>query len=304
MVPFSSSFTTALAIVAVVPVSTAVFQNGDTCGVTSRDFMNYNYRSEYMVAGSAGCTIGGGDTATEEESGCFCAPNLEDGQGLGEWEWQCNNIVNFGPNPETGKVCPSKVPVPKGLGELKWVIKNDRARGLDGVEEASDTTPVPIVASVGTESQQQKLSVPCNLDLHPTGRPGDEVCPYSDCDDGGKHSAICACIDLEKYGMGTGTEWVCMHATCECEDSATDTDTGDDTEGAAATVNSETPPLEEEENITVEKEGTPKVDDVAVDLGDDMKGSAAASMTLASTTTTTGLFLFFSFSMMLMMAAM
>merc|ERR1712238_431684 len=157
-----------------------------------------------------------------------------------------------------------------------------------------------IVASVGTESQQQKLSIPCNLDIHPTGRPGDEVCPYSDCDDGGKHSAICACIDLEKYGMGTGTEWVCMHATCECEDSATDTDTGDDTEGAAATVNSETPQLEEGENNNVEKEGTSKVDDVAVDLGDDMKGSAAAaSITLASTTTT-GLFLFFSFSMMLL----
>merc|ERR1712238_389749 len=87
-----------------------------------------------------------------------------------------------------------------------------------------------IVASVGTESQQQKLSIPCNLDIHPTGRPGDEVCPYSDCDDGGQHSAICACIDLEKYGMGTGTEWVCMHATCDCEDSTTDTDTGDDTD--------------------------------------------------------------------------
>merc|ERR1712238_576906 len=158
-----------------------------------------------------------------------------------------------------------------------------------------------IVASVGTESQQQKLSIPCNLDIHPTGRPGDEVCPYSDCDDGGKHSAICACIDLEKYGMGEGTEWVCMHATCECEDSATDTDTGDDTEGAATSI-SDTPPLEEEENNTVEKEGTSKVD-VAVDFGDDMKGSAAASITLASTTTTTGLFLFFSFSMMLMMMA-
>ena len=285
MVPFSSSFTTALAIVvAVVPVSSAVFQNGDTCGVTSRDFMNYNYRSEYMVAGSAGCTIGGGDTATEEESGCFCAPNLEDGQGLGEWQWQCNNIVNFGPNPESGKVCPSKVPVPKGLGELKWVIKSDR------VLEAGDA-PVPVVASVGTESQQQKMSVPCNLDLHPTGRPGDEVCPYSDCDEGGEHSAICACIDLEKYGMGTGTEWVCMHATCDCEDLSTDTD--GDSEGEA-TVTSETPPLEEEKNSNVEKDGPSNVD-VAPDLGDDIKGSAAASITLASTT---GLLLLFSFSML------
>merc|ERR1719491_1447931 len=247
--------------------------------------MNYDYRSDYMVAGSEGCTIGGSDTETE--SGCFCAPNLEDGEGLGEWEWQCNNVVNFGPNPATGKVCPSKVPVPKGLGELSWVIKS--ARALEGVDEAAagDDAPVPVVASVGTESQQQQLSVPCNLDLHPTGRPGDEVCPYSDCDDGGAHSAICACLDLEKYGMGTGTEWVCMHATCQCEDdSATETVTSD-TEGAATSI-SETPPLEEGENNNVEKEGTSKVDDVALDLGDDMKGSAAASITLASTTTTTG----------------
>merc|ERR1719491_2213694 len=264
--------------------------------------MNYNYRSEYMVAGSAGCTIGGVADAATEESGCFCAPNLEDGQGLGEWEWQCNNVVNFGPNPETGKVCPSKVPVPKGLGELSWVIKSDRA--LEGVDEAAgdDTPAVPVVASVGTESQQQQLSVPCNLDLHPTGRPGDEVCPYSDCDDGGAHSAICACLDLEKYGMGTGTEWVCMHATCQCEDdSATETDTDTDGDGdGAATVTSDTPPLMEEgEKNSVEKEeGTSNGEVVELSEETTTGSAAAASLTLASTTT--GLFLFFSFSMMML----
>merc|ERR1719491_2568345 len=297
MVPVSSlSFATTLAAIAAVIIvgdhnnmivavsSSAVFQNGDTCGVTSRDFMNYDYRSDYMVAGSEGCTIGGSDdSGTDTESGCFCAPNLEDGEGLGEWQWQCNNVVNFGPNPATGKVCPSKVPVPKGLGELSWVIKSDRTRALEGVdEEAADDAPVPVVASVGTESQQQQFSVPCNLDLHPTGRPGDEVCPYSDCDDGGEHSAICACIDLEKYGMGTGTEWVCMHATCQCEDSSTDTDTGDDTEGAATSI-SDTQQMEEGENNNLEKEGTSNV--AVADLRDDTKGSAAASTTFASTTT-------------------
>mmetsp|Transcript_49718 Transcript_49718/g.55412 ORF Transcript_49718/g.55412 Transcript_49718/m.55412 type:complete len:310 (+) Transcript_49718:81-1010(+) len=308
MVPVSSSSfaNTLVAIAAVVivgdhniiSVSSSVFQNGDSCGVTSRDFMNYDYRSDYMVAGSEGCTIGGSDDLGTE-SGCFCAPNLEDGEGLGEWEWQCNNVVNFGPNPETGKVCPSKVPVPKGLGELKWVIKSDRARALEGVDEAADDAPpVPVVASVGTESQQQQLSVPCNLDLHPTGRPGDEVCPYSDCDDGGEHSAICACIDLEKYGMGTGTEWVCMHATCQCEDSVTDTDGDGD---GAATVTSDTPPpMEEGEKNSVEKEeGTSNGEVVDVSEETTTGSAAAASLTLASTTTTTGLFVVLSFSMLL-----
>mmetsp|Transcript_4651 Transcript_4651/g.5317 ORF Transcript_4651/g.5317 Transcript_4651/m.5317 type:complete len:310 (-) Transcript_4651:200-1129(-) len=308
MVPVSSSSAnTLVAIAAIIFIvgdhnilsvsSSAVFQKGDTCGVTSRDFMNYDYRSDYMVAGSEGCQIGEGDTT---ESGCFCAPNLEDGEGLGEWEWQCNNVVNFGPNPATGKVCPSKVPVPKGLGELKWVIKSDRARALEGVDdEAADDAPVPVVASVGTESQQQQLSVPCNLDIHPTGRPGDEVCPYSDCDTGGKHSAICACIDLEKYGMGTGTEWVCMHATCQCEDSATETDTDGGTDGDGA-VTSDTPPMEEGEKNSVEKEeGTSNGEVVELSEETTTGSAAAASLTLASTTTTTGLFVVLSFSMLL-----
>eukprot|EP00536_Pseudo-nitzschia_multiseries_P000165 jgi/Psemu1/233351/estExt_Genewise1.C_30098 len=64
--------------------------------------------------------------------------------------------------------------------------------------------------------QSQLQGIPCDTSIHPTGRPGDEVCPYSDCDEGGDHSAICACVDLAKYGMGSGTEWVCMHSTCSC----------------------------------------------------------------------------------------
>jgi hypothetical protein len=75
--------------------------------------------------------------------------------------------------------------------------------------------------------------------LNPTGQPGDEVCPYSDCDEGGDHSAICACIDLKKYGMGEGTEWVCMHATCSCgeeqqEDNGIVVEELNDMSGAAA----------------------------------------------------------------------
>jgi len=42
------------------------------------------------------------------------------------------------------------------------------------------------------------------------------VCPYSECDDGGDTSAICACIDLAKYGLGEGEEWYCLHSTCSC----------------------------------------------------------------------------------------
>ena len=173
--------------------STTVFQDGDTCGVTSSDFLTYSYRSEYLVAGQAGCTLGG-----DGSTGCFCAPDLTDGESLSEWKWQCNNSVVFGPTTDQ-KTCPESVPVPKGFGELD-VVLNRRHRML--------------------QQQQPQQRVPCDTSIHPTGRPGDEVCPYSDCDDGGDHSAICACIDMEQYGMGEGMEWVCMHATCSCGDDA------------------------------------------------------------------------------------
>jgi hypothetical protein len=216
---------TALAVsIVTVGQTVSAFQNGDTCGATSRDFMNYDYLSDYMVAGAAGCSLG-------DDTGCYCAPNLQDEENLGIWEWQCNNninsnsnsnsntnVVNFGPNPSTGKVCPATVPVAKGLGELEFVMKKNRALQSDAASSEKDPSTTTAVVGIGTESQLQKMSVACNTTVHPTGQPGDEVCPYSDCDEGGDHSAICACLDLSKYGMGEGEEWVCMHATCSCED--------------------------------------------------------------------------------------
>lgn len=187
-----------------IATTVSAFQNGDTCGVTSKDFLNYDYFSDYMVAGEAGCTLG-------DETGCFCAPNLADGQSLGEWEWQCNNVVNFGPSVSSSKTCPITTPVAKGLGQLDIIANRNRARALETISSNDNK-----VVSVGTESQQQQIKVTCDTAIHPTGQPGDEVCPYSDCDEGGDHSAICACIDLGKYGIGVGMEWVCMHATCSC----------------------------------------------------------------------------------------
>ncbi|KAG7353581.1 hypothetical protein IV203_002936 [Nitzschia inconspicua] len=161
----------------------AAFRNGDTCGVSSQDFLNYNFQSDFLVAGEEGCTLG-------DDTHCYCAPDLSDGESLGEWKWQCNNSVQFGPSrPE--KICPESVPVTKGMGDLDVVFNR---RGL----------------------QFQPEQVSCDTSIHPTGRPGDEVCAYSSCDEGGDHSAICACVDLEQYGHGEGMEWVCMHATCSC----------------------------------------------------------------------------------------
>lgn len=168
-------------------VSASSFQNGDACGVSSRDFLTYDFRSDFLVAGEQGCTLG-------EDTNCYCAPDLGDGESLGEWKWQCNNSVKFGPS-LSEKVCPESVPVAKGLGDLDVVLNR---RNLQ---------------------QVQTEAVPCDTAINPTGRPGDEFCPYSSCDEGGDHSAICACIDLEQYGMGEGMEWICMHATCSCGES-------------------------------------------------------------------------------------
>ncbi len=51
------------------------------------------------------------------------------------------------------------------------------------------------------------------------------MCPYSECDEGGDTSAICACIDLAKYGFGEGEEWFCLHSTCSCGDELGATET-------------------------------------------------------------------------------
>lgn len=156
------------------------FHEGDTCGVKSSDFFNGYFVGDYLVAGAEGCTLADGQT------GCYCAPDLTDGQSLGEWKWQCNGLVAFGP--ADGKTCPSTIPVPKGYEDLEVVPKQA-------------TTPV----------------VACNTTVNPTGQEGDEVCPYSDCDTGGDTSAICACVDLAKYDLGDGQQWICMHSTCSCE---------------------------------------------------------------------------------------
>jgi hypothetical protein len=182
---FSSSLTVSVVLVVSSTSTTpcVAVQNGDTCGVSSSDFLTYDFRSDFLVAGEEGCTFG-------EATNCYCAPDLNDGESLSEWKWQCDNTVIFGPSlPE--KVCPESVPVGKGLGSLD-VVLNRRA----------------------LQAQQERIS--CNTTINPTGRPGDEFCPYSSCDQGGDHSAICACIDLEQYGLGEGMEWICMHATCSC----------------------------------------------------------------------------------------
>jgi hypothetical protein len=188
MFNFSSLSSIAALLALVATAEVASFLSGDSCGVTSKDFLNYDYQSDYLVSGQEGCNLG-------QDTRCFCAPDLADGESLSEWKWQCNDSVTFGPNVTAGKVCPESIPVSKGLGDLDVVLNR---RDLQ------------------QNSTQQRAS--CDTAVNPTGRPGDEVCPYSSCDEGGDHSAICACIDLSKYGLGDGMEWICMHATCSCGD--------------------------------------------------------------------------------------
>ena len=153
----------------------AVFQEGDTCGITSAKFLQEDFVGEYLVAGQKACTLG-------SKENCYCAPNYE-GDRLSEWIWQCSgddsasSKVAFGPI--QGKTCPTEVPVQK-----QNVIVDD--------------------------------SIDCDTSLHPTGVQADPVCSYSTCDQGGDTSSICACIDKEAYGLGEGTQWVCLHSTCSC----------------------------------------------------------------------------------------
>lgn len=92
----------------------AAFQEGDACGVEASDFVNVDFSGDYLVAGEAGCTLG-------DDTKCYCAPNLNDGQSRGTFEWQCNGSVNFGP--AEGKTCPESVPVPKNSDILGLVPK-------------------------------------------------------------------------------------------------------------------------------------------------------------------------------------
>ena len=171
------------------------FQDGDVCGVIGSDFMNDDFSGDFLVAGAKGCTFG------DLQEGCYCAPDFVDKVSMSEWKWQCGETVKFGP--AEGKVCPDTVPLAKGLPGIFVVPR----RSLDSAEVGA--------AGNGDDVWQP---IECDLSIHPSGRPGDEVCPYSDCDEGGNNSAICGCVELSKYGMGVGQRWFCMHSTCSCVD--------------------------------------------------------------------------------------
>jgi hypothetical protein len=145
------------------------------------NFLEDDFLGSYTVAG-AGCTLSDG---AEQ---CFCAPDLQDDESLSEWKWQCGEDVQFGP--KNDKVCPESVPVPKKYG-------------VDSILFTEEMLGVPVA---------------CDPDIHPTGYPGDEVCAYSECESGGEYSAVCACVDLAQRGVENGgTQWFCLHATCQCE---------------------------------------------------------------------------------------
>jgi hypothetical protein len=166
------------------------FQNGDSCGVKSSDFVNDYFAGKFLVAGTSGCNL------SDDETGCFCAPDFDDQDPLSEWKWQCNDSVDFGP--VDGKVCPDTMPIPK--------------------------ESLPFEIEVSRSAAENTLA--CDTSVHPTGRPGDEVCPYSDCDQGGDTSAICGCVNLANYGMGEGQQWFCLQSTCSCEEEGGMEETG------------------------------------------------------------------------------
>lgn len=170
-------------------------REGDYCNVTSRDFVNPNFLSEYTVAGD-GCTL-----EDDTKSSCFCAPVLNNDEALSDWKWQCGGTVNFGPVP--GKTCPTRVPVPSLLG-----LGNESESGV-------------------VESMLGAGAV-CNSTIHPTGYAGDEVCAYSECESGGDRAAVCACVNTENLGVkGGGEEWFCLHSQCECTLAVAGTEEGD-----------------------------------------------------------------------------
>ena len=175
--------------VAIVVSDSELLQRGDFCGVLGKDFLNENFTGSVAVAGD-GCVSG-------NNTNCLCAPNFDDGQSLSGFVWQCNGDVKFGP--KNGKVCPPKVPVVKSMG-------------IDSIDFSESLLGVP---------------VPCNTSIHPGGRPGDEVCGYSECETGGSFSAICGCVDLGQRDEvdSVGSQWICLHSTCGCkldDDSPTD----------------------------------------------------------------------------------
>jgi hypothetical protein len=153
---------------------------GDTCGIEGSNFLETDFIGSAAVAGD-GCTLG-------SDTNCLCAPNFDDVESLSGFTWQCNGEVQFGP--KNDKVCPEKVPV-------------IHREGVNSIEFNEDLLGVP---------------VPCNTSIHPTGRPGDEVCGYSECESGGSFTAICGCVDLGNRSDVTTSEmqWICLHSTCGC----------------------------------------------------------------------------------------
>mmetsp|Transcript_3500 Transcript_3500/g.6757 ORF Transcript_3500/g.6757 Transcript_3500/m.6757 type:complete len:236 (-) Transcript_3500:284-991(-) len=177
---------------------------GDTCGVLSSDFLNDSFQGEYLVAGGPSSSgSGGGGCTLGTTPGCYCGPEIDGEERLSEWTWQCGDAITFGP--VAPKICPAEVPVP-----------------VDDSEE------------IATMRELGQLN--CDLDLNPGGHPGDEVCGYSDCDDGADFSAVCACVDLSRYGVEGGPQWHCLHSTCSCgeEEEHVHDEDGDDPETSAA----------------------------------------------------------------------
>lgn len=162
-------------------VTALTFDEGDTCGVTSKNFLEAEFLGNYRVAGSEGCAL------RNSTQPCYCAPNLADATSLSEWKWQCGEDVQFGP--KNGKVCPTTVPVLKKYG----------------------------VDSISFSEAMLGVAVECDPTVHPTGYPDDEVCGYSECENGGEYSAICACVSLDDRGVENGgNQWFCLHSTCDC----------------------------------------------------------------------------------------
>lgn len=178
---------TSLRIAALIVAAGAAsaIQEFDACGVLSSDFLNDSFEGQYRVAGPTGCAV-----ADNSEANCFCGPEIDGEERLGEWLWQCGDNITFGP--VSPKTCPAEVPVPvvNGVG-----ITADEIREL---REAGE--------------------MDCDMEMHPGGHPGDEVCGYSNCDEGGDFTAVCACVDLSRYGVEGGPQWHCLHSTCSCGD--------------------------------------------------------------------------------------
>lgn len=166
--------------------SAAVIREFDTCGVLSSDFMNDSFEGQYRVAGPTGCALG---LASSSANDCFCGPEIDGEERLGEWLWQCGDNIAFGP--VSTKTCPAEAPVP--------VINNEAGITADVVRELREAGEMD-----------------CDVDIHPGGHPGDEVCGYSDCDQGGDFTAVCACVDMSRYGVEGGPQWHCLHSTCSC----------------------------------------------------------------------------------------